>query len=233
MPTPRALRGVPFWRRCWPCRQEAEGAPRPPRAIPGRALRRPGSFALIRHSPLAPGTNDPSGFRLDDCATQRNLSAEGRAQAVRIGELFRANGIAAADVHSSQWCRCLETATLMKLGETRQQPPAQFLLPGPHARNPPDRGRCGSGSSSSISRDRRCSSPIRSWSPLSARSFPAAGEIVVMQRATDRRLSVQGRLADRLTGQKQRRLLLDRRCSALPRAAEGCYERAAPPSADM
>jgi broad specificity phosphatase PhoE len=80
------------------------------------ALRTPGHFAMIRHA-LAPGTFDPPGFKVEDCSTQRNLSAEGRAQAVRIGEMFRANGIAAARLYSSQWCRCLETARLMKLGD--------------------------------------------------------------------------------------------------------------------
>ncbi len=80
------------------------------------ALRQPGHFAMIRHA-LAPGTFDPPGYRLDDCSTQRNLSAEGRAQAARIGEMFRSNGIAAARLYSSQWCRCLETARLMKLGD--------------------------------------------------------------------------------------------------------------------
>jgi len=43
---------------------------------PWAALRTPGHVALIRHA-LAPGNFDPAGFRLDDCSTQRNLSAEG------------------------------------------------------------------------------------------------------------------------------------------------------------
>jgi len=88
---------------------------------PWAAIRAPGHVVLIRHA-LAPGNFDPVGFRLDDCSTQRNLSAEGRAQAARIGEMFRANGIAAASVQSSQWCRCLETATLLKLGTVVLQP---------------------------------------------------------------------------------------------------------------
>ncbi|MBD0346573.1 MAG: histidine phosphatase family protein, partial [Coleofasciculus sp. Co-bin14] len=57
-----------------------------------------------------------SNFRLDDCSTQRNLSAEGRAQAVRMGEAFRRRQIRVAKILSSQWCRCLETAKLMNLG---------------------------------------------------------------------------------------------------------------------
>lgn len=85
------------------------------------ALRSAGHFALIRHA-SAPGVLDPPGFRLDDCSTQRNLSAGGRTQAIRIGDLLRANGIATARLYSSQWCRCLDTATLMKLGDVTQQP---------------------------------------------------------------------------------------------------------------
>jgi phosphohistidine phosphatase SixA len=49
---------------------------------------------------------------LEDCATQRNLSDEGRAQAVRIGEAFRTNGVAVDQVLSSGWCRCIDTAVL-------------------------------------------------------------------------------------------------------------------------
>lgn len=88
---------------------------------PWAALRQPGHVALIRHA-LAPGNFDPPAFRLDDCSTQRNLSAEGRVQATRIGALFRAAGIATAAVHSSQWCRCLDTATLLQLGPVQPQP---------------------------------------------------------------------------------------------------------------
>jgi len=76
-------------------------------------------FVLIRHA-LAPGGGDPTNFTVDDCSTQRNLSNEGRAQSVAIGELFRANGIASTRVLSSQWCRCLETARLMSLGEIEE-----------------------------------------------------------------------------------------------------------------
>ncbi len=43
---------------------------------------------LFRHA-LAPGTGDPSNLTLNDCSTQRNLSAEGRTQAIRMGEAFK------------------------------------------------------------------------------------------------------------------------------------------------
>lgn len=72
--------------------------------------------ALVRHA-TAPGVGDPENFRVEDCSTQRNLSEAGRRQAQAIGERFRANGIARAAVYSSQWCRCLDTARLLGLGE--------------------------------------------------------------------------------------------------------------------
>lgn len=80
------------------------------------ALRDGGHVALMRHA-IAPGVGDPAGFRLDDCTTQRKLSAQGRAQARAIGERFRANGITTAAVFSSQWCRCIDTARELALGE--------------------------------------------------------------------------------------------------------------------
>lgn len=85
------------------------------------ALRAGGHIALLRHA-IAPGNGDPPEFRLGDCQTQRNLSAQGRDQATRIGELFRAHGIQSAQILSSQWCRCLETARLLGLGPVEERP---------------------------------------------------------------------------------------------------------------
>jgi broad specificity phosphatase PhoE len=74
-------------------------------------VKTPGSVVVLRHS-YAPGTFDPPTARLDDCSTQRNLDANGRAQAERIGEAFRQNGVAVGVVLSSPRCRCLDTARL-------------------------------------------------------------------------------------------------------------------------
>mgnify|MGYP003551823418 FL=1 len=71
-----------------------------------------GYVLLIRHAATEAGTGDPSGFRIGDCATQRNLSAAGREEARRLGETFRAHGVPVAEVRSSPWCRCLDTARL-------------------------------------------------------------------------------------------------------------------------
>jgi len=82
-----------------------------------RSASLPGHAVLIRHA-LAPGNGDPADFKVDDCSTQRNLSSEGRNQARRIGDLFRKNGITNdVALFSSQWCRCLETATLLAFDE--------------------------------------------------------------------------------------------------------------------
>ena len=75
------------------------------------ALRQPGAVVIVRHS-YAPGAFDPPDARLEDCSTQRNLDAAGRAQARRIGEAFRAHAIAVGTVLSSPRCRCLDTARL-------------------------------------------------------------------------------------------------------------------------
>lgn len=76
---------------------------------------------MMRHA-LAPGTGDPDNFQLDDCSTQRNLSQAGREQAAQIGQAFRDRGVTVRQVLSSQWCRCLETAELMNLGDVEPYP---------------------------------------------------------------------------------------------------------------
>jgi broad specificity phosphatase PhoE len=75
-------------------------------------LRKGGLAVLMRHAATQPGLGDPPGFRLEDCATQRNLSEAGRAQARRVGERFRAERVVVAKVYTSPWCRCRETAML-------------------------------------------------------------------------------------------------------------------------
>lgn len=154
------------------------------------ALRSGAHIALMRHA-IAPGTGDPPGFKLEDCSTQRNLSDEGRAQATRIGARFRANGIEAARVLSSQWCRCLETARLLGLGPVEELPLLNSFF------------------ASSEQRDPRTQA-LRSW--LAAHEFeaplvlvthqvnitaltgvyPASGEMVVIGRSETGEVTVAG-----------------------------------------
>jgi phosphohistidine phosphatase SixA len=88
--------------------------------VPASA-REPGVVLLMRHA-TAPGGGDPPGFRLDDCATQRNLSAAGRAEAQAIGARLAAAGVRPALIATSQWCRCRETAALLGLGPVQDWP---------------------------------------------------------------------------------------------------------------
>ena len=83
-------------------------------ALPDIALLlRAGACAvMLRHAQTDPGIGDPSGFRLDQCSTQRNLSDKGRDQARKIGQWFKANSLKPASVQTSAWCRCKETAEL-------------------------------------------------------------------------------------------------------------------------
>ena len=77
-----------------------------------QGLRAGGVIVLMRHAATDPGIGDPPGFRLGQCATQRNLSDAGRRDARAIGAAFRRRGIVPGDVWSSRWCRCLDTARL-------------------------------------------------------------------------------------------------------------------------
>ena len=86
------------------------------------ALRAGRHVALMRHADAPGGFGDPPGFRIDDCATQRNLSAKGRADALRIGARLRSEGIAVERILSSPWCRCKDTATLVELGPVEAEP---------------------------------------------------------------------------------------------------------------
>jgi len=81
-----------------------------------KALRAGGHVALMRHADAPGGVGDPPGFRVDDCATQRNLSEKGRADAEKIGSQLKGEGIAFEKILSSPWCRCIDTARLLNLG---------------------------------------------------------------------------------------------------------------------
>ncbi|MBR1126017.1 histidine phosphatase family protein [Bradyrhizobium lablabi] len=86
------------------------------------ALRAGRHVALMRHTDAPGGAGDPAGFRLEDCATQRNLSAKGRADGEKIGARLKAEGIAFEKIISSPWCRCMDTAKLLQLGPVATDP---------------------------------------------------------------------------------------------------------------
>jgi phosphohistidine phosphatase SixA len=88
------------------------------------ALKHGGKVILLRHTHvdiregigrLSPG----------NCAEEVNLSSRGVEQAKRLGEAFRAHGIAIGEVLASPYCRCIDTGTLAFGRAT----PVQYLRP--------------------------------------------------------------------------------------------------------
>ena len=77
-----------------------------------------GYVLLLRHT-LAPRVGDPENFKLNDCATQRNLSEVGRQDAKEVGEWLKRREIKIFRVESSRWCRAKETAQLLNLGKVK------------------------------------------------------------------------------------------------------------------
>ena len=79
-----------------------------------------GPVVMLRHA-LAPGGGDPDHFDVGDCSTQRNLNSVGRKQSQTLGKQLSAVGWKPEQVLSSPWCRCLETAELMGLGQVEAE----------------------------------------------------------------------------------------------------------------
>lgn len=94
-----------------------------------RALGTPGAVVILRHS-YAPGTFDPPDSNINDCSTQRNLDAGGRAQARAIGAAFRSRGIVVGEVLSSPKCRTRDTG-LLAFGRVENWSPLQGALSNP------------------------------------------------------------------------------------------------------
>lgn len=84
-------------------------------------LRQGGHVILMRHAVTVSGVGDPPNFMLGDCSTQRNLSAQGRDDARRIGRIFRDRAIPVEEVWTSRWCRCIDTA-LLAFDNTKTMP---------------------------------------------------------------------------------------------------------------
>jgi virginiamycin B lyase len=77
-----------------------------------RSLEAGGLVVVFRHAATDFSKPDQDPVVVSDCATQRNLSAQGRADARAIGRGMRRLGLPVAKVLSSAYCRTLETARL-------------------------------------------------------------------------------------------------------------------------
>lgn len=98
-------------------------------------LRRGGYVIFIRHAATDFAQADSDRQNLDNCQTQRNLTAQGRADAERIGEGVRLLRVPIGQVLASPYCRTRETAQLAfgRYEATRD------LLALPSARDEADR----------------------------------------------------------------------------------------------
>lgn len=156
-------------------------------------LQTPGHFGLMRHA-TAPGSDDPPGFRLGECATQRNLSPGGRERAAQIGRRLAAGGIRRARVFSSQWCRCMDTARLLDLGDVEPLSDLNSLVSYPRQ----------GGEMTRNLRARLLDLPLDEPTLLVThqvnigallRGYPEEGEIVVVERQASGELAVIGTIA--------------------------------------
>ncbi len=75
-------------------------------------LRSGGFVIYFRHGPTDQTDSRDDEANLMKCETQRNLSVEGRNQAIQIGKAFQALRIPVGTVTTSPFCRCKETAKL-------------------------------------------------------------------------------------------------------------------------
>jgi phosphohistidine phosphatase SixA len=92
------------------------------------ALQRGGYEIYFRHGATDSTQTDSDPNNLANCATQRNLTDQGRAQARAIGEAFRALNIPVGKVLTSEYCRAKEYAELT-VGAGEVEP--SMVLPDP------------------------------------------------------------------------------------------------------
>ncbi len=78
----------------------------------GATLRKGGHVLFMRHTATDPDFQPPGEPIIEDCSTQRRLSALGKEQAKSIGLAIRAMGIPISEVLTSPLCRCKEMALL-------------------------------------------------------------------------------------------------------------------------
>ena len=85
-----------------------------------QAIKKSNSNVIFLRHALAPGYGDPGNFRLEECETQRNLDSKGIEQAKLIGDYLKINNIQFSEILSSEWCRCIDTAYNMNIGEWKK-----------------------------------------------------------------------------------------------------------------
>jgi hypothetical protein len=122
-----------------PAGQEPKPELTEPQAI-ARALRAGGYLIYARHGPtnrdeleLESQTRANGRFNLEDCSTQRNLSAQGLAEMRAAGAAFRRLGLPVSRVLTSRYCRARQTAALFS---ERAEYADGLTSDGPVVKNP-------------------------------------------------------------------------------------------------
>ncbi len=151
-------------------------------------------FIMLRHA-RAPGVGDPANFKLGDCSTQRNLSAEGRRQTARIGARLRSAGLRETTVYSSQWCRCLETARELDVGPVVELPVLNSFFQIPEMEKKYDQALRAWIAAADLSRPVVLVTHQVNITALTG-IFPAEGEVLILHREPGR-LSLVGRFTDK------------------------------------
>lgn len=82
-------------------------------------LRQGGYVIFMRHPQTDKNSKDVDLQKLDDCATQRNLSDEGRTVSKTVGDAMRSLKIKVGKVYTSEFCRAKEAAKLMGFNEAK------------------------------------------------------------------------------------------------------------------
>jgi phosphohistidine phosphatase SixA len=127
--------GVRPWRAVWVVAaalcpvglfaQREDKSNSPPNVIDGaqlvQALRGGGHVLYFRHGKTDLSTRDSDRASLDNCATQRVLSDEGRQQMTQIGQHFKRLRIPVGTVLASPYCRTIDTARLA-FGKVTSEP---------------------------------------------------------------------------------------------------------------
>ncbi len=96
-----------------------------------RSLKSGGLVLVFRHAATDFSNPDQDPVVVSDCSTQRNLSAQGRADARAIGRGVKRLGLPVGNVYASAYCRTLETARLA-FGRMTVNPALLNTIAAPH-----------------------------------------------------------------------------------------------------
>jgi hypothetical protein len=184
-PMPKALFCVLLWCACTATAQVD------PSVVD--ALRKGGFVLYVRHASTDFSQNDAAMKSYEDCASQRNLTDDGRAVAREIGVHVKRLAIPIGEVLASPFCRTMETARLafgkaratneVRGGPARPENPARYdelrkLLSSPVAKG----------------ENRVISSHGNPFHAVAGPPYLAEGEIAVVRPEGAMRFSVVARI---------------------------------------